>query len=1712
MKNPVLSFFHFSLIVTLLNVPGLAVPVDAFAADKVIPPQKKTLTFHEGYSLTPNPTEWNTTFEGEKDLGGIAGITAEVMNKVFEDASQRIDNIAGQSGVVQNVMNMGQQAVDSLGAAATLGTSSGGGPGPRTFGPSSGGSAPISSPSQPVGNAQTITVNPNTQAASIQINKPAVPPGAVVVQIPQGGSGTVALQDTVASQPDGGTSVAVTPEQAANGQMVAVRLPDGSVSSVGTHSLTSSDIQSGGSSYPSNMPHVEGLVVGVRLKPYIFQAMDANKEFESEMELEWSPTVAATSGQEFLSKIPIGKLKAHTRKFRYRRQCGFGAHLKVDLEWMSKWHNDVVDYSPSDVDMNIDSRDIDPLGAATVVHSDVIDPFPINPVALVGSLAAKLGAKGMAVTAAKTMGEKIFDQLSIGVTTVQNTFNRALEVTLIATGKDVDGNTVGLGILGDNGSSTIVFDGEGKEFPIYVSIPQESKPIKEVTFKVASAVYRYSEIGNFEVGVSCKGIDLPLNTSPLTSFLGKVASEDHTVTSSATPEYTVPIEPLVQVKFSGIVETGDPRAPAEGAIVTLDEVGKNSTFKSATTDAAGRFFGDFLMTVADAAAYQNPSLHVMGKKYVEQTTAANPSSFAREKDGSWRIYAPLNPQQTMSVYGHVMDMQDQAVAGAEVIFDGEGIQQGVVSAADGTYTFQQVPVCDRFTLYVNKDGYYFQPVPFTRQGNQKGIAINLKAATAQLSRKSVKLTLMPVNGAAFPQYVTVTHADGKSLSYAQTGGAVIVPVNSMSDTLTLSQSGYTFTPPSVTAQFSGDLSAKEERNFNVAAVPVWSHAVTLTAAPASIETGGTLNDTRAEEHGRAEAKVVDALNRPVPNVSVRFTDTGDDAHTGLTFANEQNGNGYAFTDASGTAAVDFVAHGLGKITVLATALDHYMATGSAQDEVKSNAVEVTAVANTRTQNPQKPSVTITASAEQKAITTQDMSVKIETGGSVKFQLAPAFGNSPAGGAPVPGDSFTGYKLFFYKDGQQMSAELFDAAPPPSLVRTFTHPGAYRVSVQVREKYYENEVWSDPAEASFLVEELRPPEVTLTIPNRQGTVNLPVDWSFNVNGYATLKNIILQFGDNKADINLDPGLLAGRRTWSGSYYHTYDAEGTYTVFLKATDTNDKSAETSQTVTVGSIAALNDHTAPTGAVSINSGASSTASRTVVLHITGSDNNGGSGVYRARLSNDGSNWNNWNYVSWPDDRPMPSVAMDFAWQLSDTGGEKTVYVQLKDAAENISASFSDSITYQNSVSLSGAAGDGSSPGIYPGSDQPMYTWDHQAPTGSVTVSAVSGSTASLALVMQDGGTAPGNRMCFSGNGTQWTAWELFSPSKDVAVVSGQAKVYVKYADGVGNVSPAYFADIPAASGGGAPTQASSQPAQQTDDQTNGQAGGGVTPQSGAQAVNQQESSGATGQQQAAQEPGADWSVARLGLSEKPVAGKKMFIVASLKALKGTGKGDAEVTFRPEGGMAETRRVTLDGRTDEDVRFDWVPSKSGKNELTIEVRSEGDPDHSNDSTRETIEVEAGAFKQKQEVLEEGAQAGGAAPGDASIIEMKIEREFWVGKPSKVEVRVENLSEGELSGCELVLSDGRGFRKQERVSFKKKGKDKVKIEYVPQAAGRQTLSAALACPEDADLANNSVQQEIEVREDKAPGAALADTGGLKDGPEKKDRRREKGALPIFDR
>jgi cell division septation protein DedD len=95
---------------------------------------------------------------------------------------------------------------------------------------------------------------------------------------------------------------------------------------------------------------------------------------------------------------------------------------------------------------------------------------------------------------------------------------------------------------------------------------------------------------------------------------------------------------------------------------------------------------------------------------------------------------------------------------------------------------------------------------------------------------------------------------------------------------------------------------------------------------------------------------------------------------------------------------------------------------------------------------------------------------------------------------------------------------------------------------------------------------------------------------------------------------------------------------------------------------------DTTIPTGSITINSGDASTTSTSVTLTLTYLD--GGSGVSQVRYSNDGT----WDIETWEN----PSATK--AWTLISGDGAKTVYYQIKDNAELLSNTYSDTIVLQS------------------------------------------------------------------------------------------------------------------------------------------------------------------------------------------------------------------------------------------------------------------------------------------------------------------------------------------------------------------------------------------------------------------------------------------------
>lgn len=135
--------------------------------------------------------------------------------------------------------------------------------------------------------------------------------------------------------------------------------------------------------------------------------------------------------------------------------------------------------------------------------------------------------------------------------------------------------------------------------------------------------------------------------------------------------------------------------------------------------------------------------------------------------------------------------------------------------------------------------------------------------------------------------------------------------------------------------------------------------------------------------------------------------------------------------------------------------------------------------------------------------------------------------------------------------------------------------------------------------------------------------------------------------------------AGKSSYSQeSYYDLPDGKHTFQV--RATDQagNTDPTPESRVWTV-------DNAAPKGAVLIDNGARSTKKAAVKLALSVRDPQPGSGVESMRFSNNGSTWSAWE-----------PYAKSKTWTLGSGKGTKTVYVEYRDKAGNISAVATDTI----------------------------------------------------------------------------------------------------------------------------------------------------------------------------------------------------------------------------------------------------------------------------------------------------------------------------------------------------------------------------------------------------------------------------------------------------
>ena len=191
---------------------------------------------------------------------------------------------------------------------------------------------------------------------------------------------------------------------------------------------------------------------------------------------------------------------------------------------------------------------------------------------------------------------------------------------------------------------------------------------------------------------------------------------------------------------------------------------------------------------------------------------------------------------------------------------------------------------------------------------------------------------------------------------------------------------------------------------------------------------------------------------------------------------------------------------------------------------------------------------------------------------------------------------------------------------------------------------------------------------------------------------------------------------------------------------------------------STSALSDTTAPTGSVSINSGAASTTSPSTTLTIAATDDIDDTSTMQMQVSNDSG----FSGASWE------AYATSKAWTLSSGPGTKTVYVRFKDSAGNTSTGYSDTITLN----------------------------DTTAPTGSISIdsgaSTTNTSVVTLNLSASDDIDTAGNLQMMVSNASDFSgaSWEAYATSKAWTLASGigTKTTYVKFKDSTGNTSGSY------------------------------------------------------------------------------------------------------------------------------------------------------------------------------------------------------------------------------------------------------------------------------------------------------------------------------------
>ena len=1422
--------------------------------------------------------------------------------------------------------------------------------------------------------------------------------------------------------------------------------------------------------------------LGIGLDTFFVPPGKENSRFESDLEITWAFTKEELDRYNSLLQLkqllpgllPIGAMKMKTARSRYVREVGARADLGVDLKWKSTWHNKVASINITDLGMEINQQDKDKLGYSKVEHSDTmnVSDIPGLVMGLVEKVSTKLGSKAgsaAAKEAGDSLAEKIFDEMKIGVLVTQTTYDRYVTVKLEMTAKDMTGQVMNSVSLDKD---TLTFDVEGGDHILHLRIPENCPPIKSIALRVKDATYHYMESGNVELGISASYIPVELKTGKLTEGIGRYYPNEHNVKArdEDKPSFTVTGGILAYVPFHGVVvSNADPAFGIEG--VKVDLYAKDKSFqKTEYTHPDGKFYGDFYVA-NDAGKAPEAVITASKEGYPAGRYTAQ---FINNADG-YRISMHLSQDQLIVVNGRVLDTQGGPVEGAEVHATKGTTDVWVTTASDGRFYFK-IPKEGATTFSAFKSGYNIPAATRTFSANDTTATVDLKA-TSQMLPGVIKLVFQGP-GKASLSGLHVRRASGEEFNVgAGRDGTVKIP-SQANETLTLSAQGFTFNPDRVTAAFTGSQPG-QEKQFDIAVSPSWANSVSIAPPAATIETGGiNYSDGRQQERVQLAATVKDISGNAMNGIPVRFEVVSRTQTAAVKFSKEggKPGCGYGTTDSQGKATVDVVAYNtLGTAMVKAVALDKYLVTGNSGDELSSpGTAQITIVPTTRVSQPAKPTATVKVYTNSKAVLGV-ATPTVEKGGEFVFHLSQSLGN-PAVSPLNPSGQVTAYTIGFSKDNAAWQEETHEAAPPLSIPRTFNEKGNYKVGYKVRETCAGQQIWSDRAEAPFNVVEFTPPEVALTVPNTTGTVNLPLSYSFNVTASAQLQTIALTFGDNDMDIVLDPGLLSGRTSWSGSFHHVYRNTGSYTMRLAAVDKNSRSAETTKNITVQSVAALNDTVAPTGSVSINNGAATTNIRGVMLRITGQDNSGGSGIYRFRVSNDGTSWSAWNSINFADDVPQPGISKDYTWQLSEGAGTKTIYVQLKDASENVSSVFTGTIQLQ-------AAGLQVSGSLPPPTVTDTFYTNAPAPHGSISITARQGNNISASFSATNDWAIGINQMALSFDGTNWTGWMQFETNKQIDLTGhlDATKLYVTYGDRAGGKSPAYSADIPAApqaqtsqaaaqQSGQAQAQAASPSASQAQAAPSGQAApssAGQMRTTGSTAAAAQRPSEEKKQlpreavkEETKKEQRIDLMIEGIRVAPNVSLGQRTEVEVSVRNNSNAEIKDCRITFSSEDGTTKSERASLFPQGRERVRFEWTPRKDGRQKISAALEYKEDVNAANNQASETVDVKG---KEKEEI-------------NVSLVDIKLPQALVVGQKQSVEATAKNDTATDVKGCTARFEAEDGSSDRQRVDLRARASENIRFSWTPRRDGRNKINVMIECKEDDNTKNNSLSRTVEVK------------------------------------